>query len=248
MSSILKALRKLEEEKAARREGAFDLARDILRAPDRQKRRGRFLMMAAAAATALFFGAAGYGLFSLLAPAPASPPILPGQSRSVTAPADAPGTAAVAKSSPDAVSRLPAGPEPPIMEVHFAAEESAALPDAKPGGKAAAGNSEPAEATPRTAGAEPPAPRRPDSPPAGEPSAEAKILPAHLPKPKPAGLPTLVVSAIVFQANPQARVAVINGLPVMKGSVIEGAVVEDILRKSVRFLQNGRSFEVALKE
>jgi general secretion pathway protein B len=41
-------------------------------------------------------------------------------------------------------------------------------------------------------------------------------------------------------------VAVVNGIPVSNGSVVEGARVEDIQRDRVRFSYGGERFEVTL--
>jgi general secretion pathway protein B len=60
--------------------------------------------------------------------------------------------------------------------------------------------------------------------------------------------PNLVLSGIVFQPDRQARLAVVNDLPVMEGTVIEGARVEEILADRVRFAWEGSTLEVGLVE
>lgn len=58
----------------------------------------------------------------------------------------------------------------------------------------------------------------------------------------------LQVSGIVYQEDPHGRMAVVNDLPVMEGTAIAGAVVEEILPDRVRFSRDGTSFEVLLQE
>lgn len=60
-------------------------------------------------------------------------------------------------------------------------------------------------------------------------------------------VPRFVLSSIVYHEDPDARLAVINDLPVMLGTAIEEAVVDDIFRDRVRLSQNGKSFEIRLK-
>ena len=102
---------------------------------------------------------------------------------------------------------------------------------------------------------------------------ERKISPASLPKRKtsrdstfkepPVGLgnskkaaeptpdgsamnpPLLKITVIVWHEEPSERRAVINGTVINEGSVIEGVVVGEIYPARVRFLQNGRPFEIS---
>ncbi|MBE0599431.1 MAG: general secretion pathway protein GspB, partial [Desulfuromonadales bacterium] len=60
-------------------------------------------------------------------------------------------------------------------------------------------------------------------------------------------LPDLVVSGIVYLDDPEARLAVVNDLPVMLGTTIEGATVVEILSDRVRFRRDGRFFEAGLQ-
>ncbi|MBE0598507.1 MAG: hypothetical protein IH614_14675, partial [Desulfuromonadales bacterium] len=70
MSSILKALRKLEEERALRREGSIDIARDILRRPASRPRRSAWRLGWLSALAVILLGVAGWGLSLVLAPVP----------------------------------------------------------------------------------------------------------------------------------------------------------------------------------
>jgi type II secretory pathway component PulC len=57
--------------------------------------------------------------------------------------------------------------------------------------------------------------------------------------------PVLKVHGIAFQDGAES-VAVINGIAVSKGSVIEGARVEEILKDRVRLSRGGETFEIIL--
>ena len=58
--------------------------------------------------------------------------------------------------------------------------------------------------------------------------------------------PLIKVNGIAFQGNGPGSVAVVNGVPVANGSMIEGARVEDIQKDRVRFSYGGEKFEVDL--
>ncbi len=60
------------------------------------------------------------------------------------------------------------------------------------------------------------------------------------------GLPDLNVSEIHYQYSVKDRLAIVNDLPVMEGTLIEGARVDRILKDRVRFVYNGRYYEVRL--
>jgi general secretion pathway protein B len=56
------------------------------------------------------------------------------------------------------------------------------------------------------------------------------------------------LTGIAFQDGRESRLAVVNELPVMEGTMIAGARVVEISRDRVRFDVSGRSFEVLLDE
>ncbi len=58
--------------------------------------------------------------------------------------------------------------------------------------------------------------------------------------------PLLKLSAIVWYEDPSMRFAMINGIKATQGSEIEGVKVVEINPSSVRFLQNGRYFEISM--
>ena len=69
----------------------------------------------------------------------------------------------------------------------------------------------------------------------------AIILPAT-----PVMTPSIEVNGIAFQDEGTDRVAIVNGVSVSNGSVIGGAKVEDIQKDWVRFSYGGEKFDVAL--
>jgi general secretion pathway protein B len=57
---------------------------------------------------------------------------------------------------------------------------------------------------------------------------------------------TLQVSGIAWQKDSADRLAVINGIPLVIGDIIEGAQVREILPDRVRFATKEKSFEIFL--
>ena len=210
MSSILKALRKLEEEKSRSREGTPDIARDILKRGPRRKA-FPWMTFASVAVLVLVFALTGY--------------ILMGKSEFQ----EPPQTQAIHE-MPPAQSPAPAvsssEQKNPLQAVSAPAPPTAAArktPTKIPAGPAL--SAEP-KATPepvKTA----PAPR---------PAAKETVDP----------LPALTLTGIAFQEDRESRLAVINDLPVMEGTVIAGARVVEISEDRVRFNYSGRSFDVLL--
>jgi hypothetical protein len=60
--------------------------------------------------------------------------------------------------------------------------------------------------------------------------------------------PELKVSEIHYQYEVENRLAVVNDLPVMEGTVIDGARVDRILRDRVRFIFNGQYKEIRVSK
>ncbi|HBA73358.1 MAG: hypothetical protein A2X82_17330 [Geobacteraceae bacterium GWC2_55_20] len=59
-------------------------------------------------------------------------------------------------------------------------------------------------------------------------------------------VPVLRVNGIAFQDGVSDSVAIVNGVPVSSGSVIEGVRVEVIQKNRVKFNYNGETFEIPL--
>ncbi len=64
----------------------------------------------------------------------------------------------------------------------------------------------------------------------------------------PGTFPELRVSEIHYQWEVKNRLAVVNDLPVMEGTLIEGAKVDRILKDRVRFVFNGKYKEIRVRE
>jgi type II secretory pathway component PulC len=78
-------------------------------------------------------------------------------------------------------------------------------------------------------------------------------MPPPEPKPVTSSAPpaitkpvSLKVEGIAFQDGGTDGVAVVNGVTVSKGSVIEGARIEEIQKDRVKFSRGGEKFEIIL--
>jgi general secretion pathway protein B len=195
LSSILRALKKLEEDQARTRGGQIDLARDILR-PAGIRRHSPYRAPLLIAGLILAGGLVGMSLMFLAeAPEPLAPPAL-----------DFPPPAPAA-STPQMGASMDVPGAQPLSQV-----------------------------TPPVADGV--APAAPSAPPVSEKPA-LPAFPAH---------PELIISGIVYQADPDSRIAVVNDLPAMTGTRIAGALVEEIRSGSVIFSYQGQHFEVFIKE
>jgi len=200
-------------------------------------------------------------------PAPVSPPA-PGQQVAALSPKPSP----PAKPSPG----KPASPSASVQKVSPAPPESGVLtkpsspaPASSPEPGQQVAPSPPSREPTRglQSGAKPGAskvPAKTDSkPPALSPgdkeeapkgtSREAKVPPGTAPKPgeqvsgsSAANPPPLKISGIVWNEEPPKRRAVINGSFTTEGSLIEGVKVVEIFPTKVRFLHQGRYFEISI--
>ena len=209
MSSILKALRKLEEEKAAMGSGGVDIARDILKRSSSAAARqpSGFLLVAVFFGTLVATATGFWWYFSPLGAVPspqvpiASTPAVSPQPMVLPAePVDPPGS----------VAEIPVKVQPAPLNV----------PLQKP---------------------ELPSSRTPQAPASAQPSLplEPRALNAD-------GLPFLKLTGIVYQKNPGERIAILNDLPVMRGTSIEGAEVVDIQPDRVVMQWRGQEFALRL--
>lgn len=236
MSSILKALRRLEEEKSARREGNMDLARDILRLPGRRRHARPSWFLPAGGVSAIVLAAVA--AFALLRTPEAPPPAIRGAAPvapqvSIPAPPPAPDAPVPVKASkPAAPAALPAG-----MLRHLPAEEAVVEERIDDPGLPSAAKIRASAPKRPAAKSLPPLPPLPPRP--ADRSAAAAAKPER---------PALRLSGIVYQDDPEGRVAVVNDLPVMKGTSIEGATVTDILPDRVRLdFPDGRAVDLFLE-
>lgn len=211
MSSILKALRKLEEEKSRSREGTPDIARDILKSGPRRKA-FPWMTFASVAVLVLAFALTGYILMGK-SEFPEPPP----QTQAIheMPPAQSPAPAVSSSEQKNPLQAVSA-PAPPTAAARKTSTKI-------PAGPALSAEPKAAPEPPKTA----PAPR---------PAAKEIVDP----------LPALTLTGIAFQEDRESRLAVINDLPVMEGTVIAGARVVEISEDRVRFNYSGRSFDVLL--
>jgi len=224
MSSILKALKKLEQEKAVRKPDSFRIDAEILRGGTP---RSFFSTGASLAAIALFLcGVGATYVFMKRHEVPAA-----------VQPAQAP--AKQASSVPPAAVGLPLG----------SAGQGAPDPLPRPTMPGKSGP-EPSGPSPRTMPS--PLPPQPEKLTGGTPRAvqpESKPMPPSAAPPAVVitpGPPVLKVLGIAFQDGSTNSVAVVNGVAVTKGSVIEGVRVEEIQKDRVKFSRGGETFEIIL--
>ena len=253
MSSIIKALKKLEEEKDAklgRKAGRGDA---ILSGPALQTRRTLWLVAALAGTAGL-----ALGLILILLPGRSSTP--PPPASETAAPGPTPPQPATAlpstvptPASPAAANAPSPRSKPPATTVTTPAGVRPSMPRAVPQASTVLRSSPSAELRrqprqplpldhPTTEQPTPPVdatgrPSAPESPAAPEPSTPPAATAAR---------PALNVSGIAWQKDASSRLAIINGTPTGIGGHVEGAVVEDIQPDRVRFSYNRESFEVGL--
>ena len=215
MSSILKALKKIETEKSRREHQTSNIGLDILREgqrPATRKLRGWWVLSGL-----ILAGLAG-GIALWLVPRNPTLPVISVPNHQ----------SEVAAKSPPAEDQLPA---PASLKT-----SASSVPFETP--------AKPASVV-----------RRPRLKPAPAPVASAppkvsptqNLVPSKSPLPSPSGAGNgLTLQGIVWQDDAAARMAIINDLPVMKGTRIEDATVEEILADRVKLSRQGIPFELIL--
>ncbi len=224
MSVILDALKKLDREKSSRRSGTANIAVEILR-PDlpRSGKRGP-LYVAIAFLTAIVTAAITYGVMvqggrlSKSSPPLAISPPVPNQE---AAPAILPGEPI--QSARDEIIPVPPKTQTPVKSK----KPAAPLVESK-------GDETKIEQNVIV--------KEPDIAPE-----KAKIPPEPPPHEPATTFPSLNISAIVWYEDPSRRFAMINGLIVTEGSVVEGMKVEEIYPDRVRFLHRNQHLEIPIK-
>jgi general secretion pathway protein B len=225
MSSILEALRKLEEEKIARRGGAGNIAGRVTYTGRRPGRKPSWLIPALTAAVAVVLTVlVTYAIMGGFSTHPVETfPVArlnPSQPAPVT-----PQSRPVEKVEPVETAVIPARTRP-VPEV--------------------------LQEIPQVTPARAPAPSR-SLPPAAAPGPVPRPVPVQgasvPPEPAPAEqLPHINVSGIAWQKDNSARFAVINGTTVAEGGIVEGARVQEILPDRVHFSFNKREFDIYMKK
>jgi hypothetical protein len=210
MSSILKALRRLEEERARKSHVAPEIAASLLRHDTRRRPASLWIWPTVLSFVALVLVA----FFWLWQPAPLVTQMV------TTAPSSVP---------VPSVSPVERGGEVIIEEV-MDQRRPVVLP--APVHTVAAPALLPAKVDPPPARVEPGV----LSPAQGNKPATAFIEERQSP----------VISAIAWQDDSAARMAVVEGLPVMTGEFVGTAKVQEILRDRILFVEAGRIFSVSI--
>lgn len=218
MSSILKALKKLEEDKAAHRPGELKLDAEIVRTDNPSR-----FFSAGAIVTSLLMLAGGSGVTYMYMKRE-KPPVISSQQR--------PPVPAVSEIKTE---QLPAAVVVPAENQKKPAhsEASRLLHQPPKPGRASITIPAPRPAKPvvvsKTAD-----PAKPSKSPLPQVSESVKDV------------PTLRVNGIAFQNSAADSMAIVNGTPVSSGSIIEGITVEEIRKDRVLFQRNGEKFEILL--
>jgi len=258
MSIILDALKKLDREKSSRRTGTANIALEILR-PDRVRPRKRIpFYLVAIPLTAIVAIAVTYAVivqFGFLSTSSVPGPIKPSASGQQAAPPPM-NSDFLLKSSPPLPVNPPVpsqqvAPTPPSPEpVRDIRDETGRVPpkiqdlsEKKSTTAFPAKKKVEQEVIPEEEGYE----EDYNVPEIAKPPIRQTPRPAQqTPKELSTSPPQLKLSAIVWYEESSKRFAMINGLIVTEGSVIEGVKVEEIYPDRVRFSQNGRQFEIAM--
>jgi general secretion pathway protein B len=223
MSSILKALKKLEHEKSGRFPDPLKIDSDILRGTDSSRSFSPFTLILLF--LLVFGGGAAVAFFYMK------------DTKTLTT--TKPQPVITAKSLPTPVSAPVIKPEtlPDEIVVVPARRESSGEASRKQLKKSAtAGNvADSIVKKPARIGVSG-IPEQPNK----ATEAVKKELPAA------ATVPTLRVNGIAFQNSSAESMAIVNGIPVSNGSIIEGVTVEEVRNDRVLFQRNEDKFEIKL--
>jgi len=226
MSSILKALKKLEREKSRQRDDHIDLARDILRGGERRSGRDWSTILVTAAIVVAVVVVTLIALrqmdrgdkavessVQLTVDRPVvSSPMAPAVVESVVEELIDQRRPQVRPPAPVRRTTTVRGEIPPVASIPKLGSEATVVDETLP--------------PPVAAVAVPPAVAVVTAPP---------ILPVR---------ESFILSAIVFHPDREARIAVINDLPVMEGSMVGDYRVDEIQTERVILSREGSLFEV----
>lgn len=230
MSSILKALKKVEDDKAVRRPDELKIDAEILRADNP----ARFNSVGAAViAMLLLAGGSGATYMYMKRGGTSSVDLKP--AAAVSGQRQPP----VASSAPDIKTEQlpPAATVVPAQQQNNAKAEIPAKSQKK--------TQKPAPTGATAAATKPASPAVTPKPAAQLKSAAGTTAPQSS-APVKAAVPALRVNGIAFQDGSTDSVAMVNGVPLSNGSMIDGVKIEEIHRNKVRFSYNGEKFEIPL--
>jgi len=237
MSLILDALKKLDREKSSRRNGAVNIAAEILRPDLPLPRKRMWVYFTAVFLTAVATAAITYAVISKTPPPVAINPAAP----NLQGP-PAPFSHEPVRDARDEISRDPAKMQAPV-------ESKRPVESRKPTEikKPTESEKQPVEVKipPLSPGEEKISPE--------VISKEAPVVPGDIRKPaeqaprRSAVTPaSLKLSGIVWSEEPSKRLAVINGMVTTEGYVFEGVKVVEIHPEHVLLLLNDQPFELSL--
>jgi general secretion pathway protein B len=220
MSVILDALRKLDREKSSRRSGTANIAVEILR-PDQSRPWGKIALYAIPVSlTAIAAAAVTYVLMSEPGSLPKPlPPVPVSHPAPIQQATPAPLPREPVPNARDEISQVPQKVESPVVS----------KPTETSSGEKKVEQNVISEEADTTHGS------------ARKALEHAQTGPAAAP-------PSLAISAIVWYEDPSKRFAMINGMIITEGSLVEGVKVVEINPTSVRFLQNGQYFEIPISK
>src|SRR4030042_3247511 len=233
MSLILDALKKLDREKSSRRNGAFNIADEILRPDLPRPRKRSWVGFPATSLTAVAIAAITYAVISKTPP-PAA--INPAASNLQVTPA--PLSHEPVRDARDEISRDPTKIQAPI-------ETKRSVESKKP----TQSKKQPVEVKipPLSPGEEKISPE--------VISKEAPVVPGDMripaeqtPRRSAVTPASLRLSGIVCSEDPSKRLAVINGMVTTEGYVFEGVKVVEIHPDHVLLLLNDQPFELSLNK
>lgn len=226
MSSILKALKRIEQQKVVRKGADHDIAWIVRDADFRPEKKRQWTMAASFVTVALVAVLSTYWFMGGFRDAPRD-----SQPRLGTEVGSSPGT------RPSGLD-TPPGSTPDSATVPSAVANRPAEKDLRrPAGEeplkgGLPGSEKPPIVSPGIPQPHVALPSRPDP---------APVLQA----PKPS-LPALTVSGIAGEKDSPNHLAIVNGKSVVEGSLVDGVKVEKILPDRVRFTFENRSFDVPL--
>ena len=220
MSSILEALKKLEDEKAARLIGAGNIAGKVVKSGRRAKEQPRWLLPLAMVVVAIVAVVATY--IVTLTKYRHDHSAVSRQPETVSTNQQPVST----KSQQISVPSVSPGSLPSISSTVVRTEPVPPSPSIKVEKQSSPINS---------------LPRQPE-----RESGQIKNPPEPPQLPVPSTPPQLKVAGIAWQKGNAERMAIVNGKPVTEGAVVEGAKVEEIFPDRVRFSYDEKTFDIPI--
>ncbi len=218
MSSILKALKKVEDDKAARRPDELRIDAEILRTEHHSRLSASGMLLISLLLIA--FGAGGTFLYMKRDKPPEQANLNLNSVSSQKQPSVSASPEMSTEQLPPAVVVVPAH-----QRITPTAESDIKRPSPSQAKRAAVIARHPAAASQPTVKLQPPSP---------------------LPAPPAKTVPALRVNGIALQDGVTESVAMINGEPITRGAIINGVTVEEIYKNRVRFNYNGDLFDILL--